>query len=204
MKLSEDLWTDHLGIAARCLEHDFVAGLGDGSLDPDRFRRYVAQDAYFLRSFARAYAVCAARAPDEAAIRSFLDLSRGALDEMNLHSEFAKSLGIDLSTVAPLPATLAYTDFLTETAWQAGLPETIAAMTPCMRLYAWLGAELAKGGIPDHAWSDWIRTYSDPEFGKLADLLEELLDCHGEDTDAVRAAYARAMELEYAFFDAFA
>jgi thiaminase/transcriptional activator TenA len=204
MKLSEDLWTDHLGIAARCLEHDFVAGLGDGSLDPDRFRRYVAQDAYFLRTFARAYAVCAARAPDETTIRSFLDLSGGALDELNLHASYARTLGIDLSIVTPLDATLAYTDFLTKTAWHAGLPETIAAMTPCMRLYAWLGAELAKEGVSDHAYSDWIRTYSDPEFEKLAVVLEDLLDRHCEDTEAVRAAYTKAMELEYAFFDAFA
>ena len=42
----------------------------------------------------------------------------------------------------PNPACRAYTDFLLRTAWHTSLAETVAAMTPCMRLYAYLGGEL--------------------------------------------------------------
>jgi len=35
------------------------------------------------------------------------------------------------------------------------------------------GQHLAEGGVPPHA--DWIRTYSSPEFGQLAQQLEILL-----------------------------
>ena len=38
----------------------FVQGLGDGSLPVGNFKSYVAQDAYFLDAFARAYAFCLA------------------------------------------------------------------------------------------------------------------------------------------------
>jgi thiaminase/transcriptional activator TenA len=202
--LAADLFHENMGVAEACLEHPFVAALGDGTLDPDRFREYVAQDAFFLRAFARAYAVAAARAPDMEAFESFLLLIRGAMEELSLHASFAKSLEIDLGAVEPLPATLAYTEFLLATAWHEGLPEILAAMAPCMRLYAWLGGELAGDGIPDHRYADWIRTYSSEEFGALADRMDALLDAHAADAPSVRDAYAKAMRLELAFFDTFA
>jgi thiaminase/transcriptional activator TenA len=187
--------------ASACLTHPFVAGLADGSLDPETFKRYVAQDAFYLRAFARAYALAAARSEDHEDARTLVDLAKGVDEELTLHAGFAESLGIDLEGVRPLDSTLAYTDFLLRTAWHTSLAETIAAMAPCMRLYAWLGSELAKDGVPDHRYADWVRTYSSREFQDLADLLDGLLDRLAADTREVRAAYARAMALEYHFFD---
>lgn len=46
-----------------------------------------------------------------------------------------------------------------------GLPEVLAAMAPCARLYAFLGCSLAKA-FPDadHAYSGWIKMYSSREY----------------------------------------
>ena len=79
--------------------------------------------------------------------------------------------------------------------------ETIAAMTPCMRLYAFLGQALAAGPVAP-VYSEWVKTYADPDFEALAARLEELLDRHAMDGAAVRGNYRRAMELEHGFFDA--
>jgi thiaminase/transcriptional activator TenA len=105
--------------------------------------------------------------------------------------------------VEPGEATLAYTDFLLATPSLSGVGETCAAMTPCMRLYAFLGQSLAEEGYNEgNPYSGWIRTYADPEFEALAAKLEELLDRYAADTPAVRSAYRRAMALEIAFFEA--
>ena len=75
-----------------------------------------------------------------------------------------------------------------------------AAMTPCMRLYAWLGASLdAEKAGP---YAEWVQTYADPGFESTAASLERLLDEQAGDTAAVRSAYGRAMRLEFEFFDA--
>jgi thiaminase/transcriptional activator TenA len=123
------------------------------------------------------------------------------LEELKLHKSYTEKLGISLDGVTPLPATKAYVDFLLGNARQGDLGETIAGMTPCMRLYAFLGQTLAQEEVAP-AYADWVKTYSDPGFEALATRLEELLDQHAVDNAAVRANYRRAMELEYGFFDA--
>jgi len=83
------------------------------------------------------------------------------------------------------------------------LGETCAAMTPCMRLYAFLGQSLATEGADgdDNPYTAWVRTYAAPEFEALAARLEALLDRYGVDSEDLRSTYRRALSLELAFFE---
>jgi len=201
LSLSQKLWAANADWARRSLEHPFVRGLGDGTLPVESFRRYVAQDAYFLEAFARAYAYCLAQSTARADLQAFAGLIGGVIDELKLHAGYAERWKVDLAHVVPAAATQAYTRFLIELARLGGIGMTTAAMTPCMRLYAFLGQELARGAVVA-PYAEWVRTYASPEFEALAKSLEDLLDWHAEDTPAVHTAYRRAMELEYGFFDA--
>jgi thiaminase/transcriptional activator TenA len=201
MSLARQLWQGNADWAAKILAHPFVQGLGNGSLAVGAFKSYVAQDAYFLDAFARAYAFCLAHGTSREDLFGFSELIAGVLEELKLHKSYTEKLRVSLDGVTPLAATQAYVDFLLGNARQGNLGETIAGMTPCMRLYAWLGQTLAKKDVAP-AYADWVKTYSDPGFEALAVRLEELLDQHAVDSPAVRANYRRAMELEYGFFDA--
>ena len=200
MTLSGDLWAANADLAAVALAHPFVQGIADGSLPRERFAGYLAQDAFFLEAFGRAYALGVAHSSDRATFDAFADLLAGVRDELRLHATYAARWGIDLAAVEPTPATLAYTDFLLATAARGGPGLTAAAMTPCMRLYAFLGQSLSGRARGDH--TEWVATYADPGFEELAVTLERLLDRTGSDDDATRRAYRRAMQLELAFFDA--
>jgi thiaminase/transcriptional activator TenA len=197
--LSAALWSDSADVAADVLAHPFVRGIGDGSLSKAAFAGYLAQDAFFLESFARAFALALARSTNTSTLLALADLLTGVRHELGLHGSYAGSWGIDMAGVEPLPATLAYTEFLLATAATRDLGVIFAAMTPCMRLYAWLGTSLdAETAGP---YAQWVQTYADPEFESTAAALERLLD-EQPDTPAVRAAYRRAMQLELAFFEA--
>ncbi len=210
--LHQTLWTRNAGLAQACLDSRFVRGLAAGTLDPETFRRYVAQDAFFLRAFFSAYALAAARAAERLEVARRLHvLMRGVLDELELHRAYAERLDIDLDHVVPNAAARGYTDFLGHTAWRAEAGETLAAMTPCMRLYAWLGQRLAAGDhaeIPYRDWAnpyqDWIDTYASQDFEGLAAELEGLFDDLAADMpERAAKAYAEAMRHELAFFEAF-
>ena len=77
-------------------------------------------------------------------------------------------------------------------------------MTPCMRLYSWIGKSLYKDDI-DTKYKEWIITSSDESFEKLADSLENLIETNKETYDINQAEYLyrRAMELELDFFNAY-
>ncbi len=126
----------------------------------------------------------------------------GVLDELKLHEGYAESLAIDLGNVRPHPAGRAYTDFLLRTAWTAEVGEIIAAMTPCMRLYAYLGQELALRDHSRNPYRESIETYSSAEFEALAAELESLLDQLAEGAHRVALAYGYAMRCELEFFSA--
>jgi thiaminase/transcriptional activator TenA len=200
MTLSARLWAENADLAQTALTDAFVSRLGDGSLPHEIFAGYVAQDAFFLESFARAYALALARSSDTATLLALADLITGVREELALHASYAARWGIDMAGVEPSSATLAYTDFLLATAATGTVGMVFAAMTPCMRLYAWLGAALDADAAGPYA--EWVRAYADPSFEALACRLERLLDEQADDGPAVAAAYRRAMRLEVAFFDA--
>jgi thiaminase/transcriptional activator TenA len=202
MSLSQTLWQSHQDIAIATLNHPFVQGIGDGSLDKAKFAYYVGQDAFFLEAFARAYSIAAAKVPDWQGFGVFHGLAAGVLQELQLHQNYAMQWGVDLQDVQPGTATRRYTDFLLATAWSQDVGVTIAAMLPCMKLYAFLGQKLAANGIPDHAYADWIRTYSSDEFEPLADQLAALADRYTLSSLLARSTYRYAMQCELDFFQA--
>lgn len=202
MSLSKTLWQANQDLATECLQHPFVRGIGDGSLRKAIFVYYVEQDAFFLESFARAYSIAAAKAPSWSGFQVFHDLAEGVLTELKLHREYAKSWGVDIDAVEPESATRQYTDFLLSTAWSQPVGVTAVAMSPCMRLYAYLGQQLAADGIPKHIYEDWIATYSSDEFEPLAQDLEALVDELASDTPLIRSTYRYAMTCERDFFQA--
>src|SRR5438552_10926308 len=71
-------------------EHPFVRGIGDGSLDVERFAFWIRQDYLFLIEYCRLFALAAARAPDLDTISRFADLLQvTARTEMDLHRGYA-------------------------------------------------------------------------------------------------------------------
>src|SRR5260370_23162060 len=131
--LHDVLWRSKLQLAHSCLDHPFVQALGEGTLKADLFRAFIAQDAFFLGAFRKAYALALARSDETEIIRSLYELLGGVLEELELHRAYATERGIDLEIVVPNPACRAYTDLLLRTAWHTSLGETLEWMDPWKR-----------------------------------------------------------------------
>src|ERR671933_2171974 len=80
--------------------HPFVRGIGDGSLDVERFAYWIRQDYLFLIEYCRLFGLAAARAPDLSTIARFADLLQAtARTEMELHRGYAAQFGIGLDAL---------------------------------------------------------------------------------------------------------
>ncbi|NEO32924.1 MAG: TenA family protein [Symploca sp. SIO3C6] len=202
MAISADLWQSNQDIAQQCLKHPFIQGIATGNLESSKFAYYVAQDFFFLEAFARAYSLAAAKSDDWEGFNTFHSLAGGVIEELKLHKSYANLWGVDWQQVEPTTATRRYTDFLMATAWGSDISLIATAMTPCMRLYTFLGQQLAKDGIGNHQYTEWIRTYSNQEFEKLAQRLENLTNRCPQLTASIKSTYRYAMLCELDFFEA--
>ncbi|MGW8283527.1 MAG: thiaminase II [Gemmatimonadota bacterium] len=160
------------------LEHPFVRGIGDGSLPPTIFERWVRQDYLYLKEFARVFAWAAAKADRLDAMSwyaSVLDLTLNT--EMGLHRAYAARFGIDTAALEAeemWPTTRAYTDFLVRTAADGDMADLLSALLPCAWGYAWLGARLAERDRPaDQRYAAWIEQYASAEFQDAAEWLRQ-------------------------------
>ncbi len=171
MAFTDELWRAIDPIYAAILRHPFLRGLTDGTLPRESFQFYAVQDALYLRDFARALSLAAARAPEDDWIIMFNDHAAGALRvERALHAGFFKDFGLSPAAVAatPLaPTTLGYTSYLLAAAYGAPFHEAVAALLPCYWIYWEVGKTLERLGSPDPLYARWIGTYAAEDFGGI-------------------------------------
>src|SRR3989454_7749168 len=198
MAFSAELWRSIEPIYAEILAHPFVRGLTDGSLPREAFRFYAVQDALYLRDFALALSLAAARAPRDEGIIMFNEHAAGALKvERSLHESFFAEWGLTPEAVAstPLaPTNLAYTSYLLAVAHAAPFHEAVAALLPCYWIYWEVGKELEHLGSPDPLYARWIGTYASKEFGGL---VTAVLDVTNQTAERFQSAERELMSRHF-------
>ena len=210
MSFTSELWNAVSPIYAAILRHPFLTGLTDGSLSREAFRFYAVQDALYLREFARALSLAAARAPRDAWIIMFNEHAAGALKvERELHEGFFVDFGLTQDAVAatPLaPTNVAYTSYLLAVAYGSPFHEAVAALLPCYWIYWEVGKNLERSGSRDPLYARWIGTYASEEFGTVVrdvlactDALAEGLRDHERET--MRRHFVTTSRYEWMFWD---
>jgi thiaminase/transcriptional activator TenA len=208
--LTDELWASIDGLYAEILAHPFVSGLTDGSLDPDSFRFYVVQDAHYLRSYARALSIAAARAPGEADILMFSRHAAGALEvERSLHESFFADFGLDADEVAATPiapTNLAYTSYLLAAAYGGSFAEALGALLPCYWIYWEVGKAPLEQGSPNPLYARWIDTYGGEDFGAVVEEVLALTNRIGAELgdaerERVRAHFVTTSRYEWMFWE---
>ncbi len=195
------------------LSHPFTTGIGDGTLELDKFRFYVRQDYLYLIDYSRVLAVASARAGTLDAMGWFARLLHETLNtEMDLHRDFCAGFGVsrqELEATKRAPTTLAYTQFLLSTAHHRPFAELAAALLPCQWGYWEIGDYLNRRGLPSHAplYSQWIGMYASEEFKALGLWVRKLVDGLAQDQpspvlEGMEEAYATSLRYELLFWEA--
>lgn len=202
--LANDIWeAQH--------RHPFVTGIGDGSLDLDRFRLWLRQDYLYLIDYARLFGAGMLKAPTLELMTTMSQLGHGILHtEMDLHRSYVAEFGIsaaELEQETRTPICQGYTDFLLRTATVGDFPELMGALLPCIWGYGEVGDRLASRGLPgDNRLRRWIEMYTSDEFRQLGIWCREATDavCDGLSPSALRRveqAFIISSRYELAFWE---
>ena len=211
MKFSERLYEKLQPIWRQNHNHPFVQGMGDGTLEKEKFRFYMIQDYLYLIDYAKLFAIGAMKATDVQTMGKFAALLDSTLnEEMSLHREYAKKFEIsekELEKAQPSPTTLAYTHYMLHVGQSGTLAELVAALLPCMWSYWEIGKELSeKPGANNEFYREWIEMYSSEEFGELATWCINLFDSLTEDKseaelEKLEEIFLNTTRYEYMFWD---
>jgi thiaminase (transcriptional activator TenA) len=188
----------------------FNAELAVGTLSQSRFKHYITQDAHYLVGFGRALALAAAKAPSPDRIVQFAKAAEEAIVvERALHGSFFTRYGItpEVFAATPLsPACHHYVSWLIATAYAEPYEVLLGALLPCFWIYAEVGRDILARAAPQNPYQAWIDTYAGEEFHQAVRAVIAATDEAAADTSAqlrerMQAAFARATQLEWLFWD---
>lgn len=167
-----DVWREYM-------HHDFVEGLGNGSLARAAFLNYLQQDYVFLIHFARAWSLAVVKAGNLAEMQLASAIVHQLLhEEMALHRGICEAEGISLEALEntqEAPENMAYTRYVLEAGFSGDFLDLLAALAPCVMGYGEIGARL-KAEASETPYRDWIETYGGEDSQKLCRDVGAFLD----------------------------
>ena len=123
-----------------CLKHPFVTGIGDGTLEVEKFRYFMLQDYLYLFDYARVFALGVVKARDPELMRTFAANVNAILGgEMKIHRAYMERLGITeakVFAVKPALDNLSYTNYMLSVASSGTPMEIVASILACSWSYA--------------------------------------------------------------------
>lgn len=208
MKWTESAWEHITPLYDKIIQMPFNQELMKGTLELEKFKFYMAQDAYYLGEFGKALSMISSRMKSTEHVLAFSQFASGAIVvERALHEGYFKTLGLP-ENVQPSPSCLLYTNFLLNQAAYGNIETAVAAVLPCFWIYKKVGDFIysQQKNIPENPYKDWIDTYSGEEFAKSVHLALEITDELAESTSnsaqqEMLAAFEMASKLEWMFWD---
>lgn len=184
----------------------FVRKLGAGTLNRTAFLWYLAQDALYLRDYARVLADASRLAPSPQEQAFWAQAAQGAiLGELLLHESWLPP--DTMNDTQPSDTTTAYLNHLLATAGRGDYRVLVAALLPCFWLYHDVGTRLHPLSHPDHPYRSWLDTYADDAFAAATTQAIDIVSRTAARTDEpTRSTMYEAFRLsarhEHAFFTA--
>lgn len=194
-------------------QHDFVRGLGDGSLAKESFQHYLKQDYLFLIQFTRAWGLAVYKSDNfedmrygQAGINAMLDT------EIQLHIDYCKAWGISeeqLLQEKEASATVAYTRYVLDQGLSGDLLQLHVALSPCLIGYAVIAKGLLAQDfmrLEGNPYLPWIEMYASDAFQAAAQFEMEVLNRLSHDLEPARKQklaqiFKTATRMEVAFWD---
>ena len=201
---AKDIWDSYY-------EHPFVKGIGENTLEKEKFKFYIIQDYLYLLEYAKLFALGVIKSKNENDMKKFAKLTDGILNsEMGIHRVYKKKLGIteeDIFKVEPTLDNISYTSYMLSASHCGDIKEIAVAALSCMWSYKMIGDKLKElYGTDQDFYSDWIKTYSSSTYEELTNWNIELVEKYCENISAEEKKHLKTIFIncsiyEYKFWD---
>ncbi|CAI7667732.1 unnamed protein product [Penicillium pancosmium] len=192
--------------------HEFVEGLGQGTLPLDRFKEYLVQDYLYLVQFARSNALASYKAKTMDSIAASAQIVLHIQREMALHLDYCASFGLSKEEIEAHSETIActaYSRYILDVGQSEDWLALQMALAPCLIGYGAIARRLhSEDGTlrKGNQYWKWIENYVAEDYTEAVRLGSELLEKHMQKVSPSRMEeliqiFMRATELEIRFWD---
>ncbi|KAH0584591.1 hypothetical protein H2248_010125 [Termitomyces sp. 'cryptogamus'] len=137
------------------VEHDFVKLLGLGTLSRETFLHFMVQDYHYLKYYARAYGLLAAKSTSFKAIESAAQIIFNIVSEIDTHKSYCAKFGLSKDEVENMPESAACTSYgayLLDIGLQGDTTKLLMALLACLLGYGEVGLWLKKEAALLDSW----------------------------------------------------
>ena len=187
------------------IDHEFVKMVSDGTMDLQRFHRYLRQDYNYLEVFAQIHAKLAADTTDKEHFKAENAILQNVLHEMAKQEQI---LGPEIKTLVKSPQMLNYTGYLREVAEYGTWDQLYTATMPCCLGYVFAVRKIAphiKVTQESHPeLYSWLQEYLNPDFYAAALKGIQTLDTvlrESDDANTLVRIFQEVCDLECKFWD---
>lgn len=212
MKFSQSLYKSVEDIWQSYYKHPFVDGIGQGTLDVDKFKFYMIQDYIYLIDYAKIYALGIVKADTEEVMKGFATMVNGILNgEMSIHRSYMRRLGITQEEIRETKASISnisYTNYMLSVSQRGTLADLTVSLLSCMWSYLEIGRHLSKipAAVDHEFYGEWIRGYISEDYIKLTNWVIDLVDDLAKDLpkrelEKLEEIFINTSKYEYMFWD---
>lgn len=183
MKFSQVLLEEVKGLWNEYLEHPFVKGIGEGTLDKEKFKNYLIQDYLYLKDYAKVFAMGVVKASTMKEMKFYHQSIKGVLeDETAVHINYLREFGLTPEEVEKYKCeltTASYTNYMLGIALKGGAKEIAMTIMPCTWSYYYIGKHLYdnyKENLEGNFYAPWIEEYASEEFRQCAQEWIDYID----------------------------
>ncbi|EJD48646.1 thiamin biosynthesis protein [Auricularia subglabra TFB-10046 SS5] len=172
---------------AAYVKHPFVQQLGKGTLPLENFKHFIIQDWHYLRYYARANGLLAAKSHSFAGMSAAALTIQAIVSEKSTHEELCAAYGVSqevLRSTPESPATAAYGGYLLDVALTGDAGAVLVVLGSCLVGYGEVGLWLvnqAKEGkssikVDGNPYQRWIEDYAGDVYQKAVTVGIEALE----------------------------
>lgn len=171
MKITDVFYEDSKEIWQAYLQHPFIRGIGDGTLDQKKFEHYLIQDYLYLREYTKIFAMAMIKAEKMSDMQFFYRTAGSTMeDETAVHIQYLKRFGHKIEKLEEQQVDIVtenYTSYMQSICLKGNLKEIVAVVLPCIWSYSFIGQHLIKGK-EQHFYSEWIKSYGGIDFVNIS------------------------------------
>ncbi|WP_010293357.1 thiaminase II [Clostridium senegalense] len=183
MKFTDYLYSSSKEIWEGYKKHPFICNLAKGTLDKNKFIKYLIQDYLYLKEYAKVFCVGVVKADTMEEMKFFYSSTKGTMeDETAVHIKYLTDHGYKIEDVEKMEyniATINYTSYMKSIALTGNIKEIAIATLPCTWSYNYIGKYLLenyKDDLEKNFYRPWIEEYSSKDFNDFTDVWLEYVN----------------------------